>query len=313
MNAATKPIKIALVGLGKIAIDQHIPALANNPAFDLVAGCSRQTLNKGLKVYTTLDALFDAVPELDAVSLCTPPKVRYEMAVQSILAGKHVFLEKPPAASLGEAEALKALAAQNGVSILASWHSRFAPAVGAIRNWVLPRALKSVTITWKEDVRRWHPGQDWIFEVQGMGVFDPGINAFSILTKVIPERVLVIAADLHIPSNVEAPIQAEIDMQTASGVPIRVELDFLQTGQQTWSLLIEAQSGERLSMHLGGAKLEIDGALVLEEKEAEYPGLYAHFAKLIGAHQSDIDLEPLRLVADCALVGKRKVAASFKF
>ena len=178
---------------------------------------------------------------------------------------------------------------------------------------MLPRALKSVKIIWKEDVRRWHPGQDWIFEAQGMGIFDPAINAFSILTKIISERVLVRKADLRIPSNVQAPIAATIDMATVSGVPITAELDFLQTGEQTWSLWIEAQSGESLEMRLGGAQLFIDGAPIDMAKEAEYPGLYAHFADLIRKGQSDVDLEPLRLVCDATLIANRHKAPEFRF
>jgi D-galactose 1-dehydrogenase len=45
-------------------------------------------------------------------------------------------------------------------------------------------------ITWREDVRKWHPGQDWVFEPGGMGVFDPGINALSILTISCPSRCI---------------------------------------------------------------------------------------------------------------------------
>ena len=45
------------------------------------------------------------------------------------------------------------------------------------------KQVKTLQVTWKEDIRRWHPGQDWILAAGGFGIFDPGINAFSILTQ----------------------------------------------------------------------------------------------------------------------------------
>jgi hypothetical protein len=79
-----------------------------------------------------------------------------------------------------------ALAARAGRTLFATWHSRFAPAVEPARQWLTPRRIRSVHINWKEDVRVWHPGQGWIFEPGGLGVFDPGINALSILTRILP-------------------------------------------------------------------------------------------------------------------------------
>ena len=301
----SKPLKIGIVGLGKIVVDQHIPVIHANKKLELVAGCSPASRPDGVKAYNTLDEMLAAHPDIEAVSVCTPPQVRHAIAKQVIAAGRHCFLEKPPAATLGEAEDIKAAAVAKGVSLLASWHSRYAPAVESARAWIRARAIKDIKIVWKENVRQWHPGQKWIFEAGGMGVFDPGINSLSILTHIVPDAVLVKKADLHIPVNCEAPIQVEMDMISAGGVPIRAEYDFLQTGIQTWSIYAEAQSGERMAIHLGGAELEIDGKIVSKEKEAEYAGLYAHFHDLVRNKTSDADFSPLRIVSDAMLLGKR--------
>jgi predicted dehydrogenase len=306
-----KPLKIALVGLGKIAVDQHIPALRANPDFELVAGVSPRSKPEGIQVYESTGAMLLAHPEIEAVAICTPPQVRREIAGEVIAAGKHVFLEKPPAATLGEAEAIRSLAKAKGVSLLASWHSRFAPAVEPARNWISQRRLKHIHIIWKENVRQWHPGQSWIFAPGGMGVFDPGINSLSILTRLIDDPVIVQKADLHMPGNCDAPIQVEMDMLTDSGVSIRADYDFLQENEQTWSILVEAESGEKLALHMGGTRLEIDGKEVMREKEAEYPGLYAHFHRLVSTEKSDADFSPLRIVADAFLLGKRIAAPDY--
>jgi D-galactose 1-dehydrogenase len=306
-----KPLKIGLIGLGKIAVDQHIPAIRANRDLELVAGCSPRARPEGVKVYATTTEMLQARPDIEAVAICTPPQIRHAIARELIDAGKHVFLEKPPAATLGEAEAIRSLAAAKGVSLLASWHSRFAPAVEAAREWIARRRLRRVHIAWKENVRQWHPGQAWIFAPGGMGVFDPGINSLSILTRILSDAVIVRKADLHIPINCDAPIQVEMDMVTDQGVDIRAEYDFLQEDLQTWSILVESADGEKMALHMGGTVLEVDGQEIMREKEAEYPGLYAHFNRLIRSGKTDADFSPLRIVADAFMVGKRIAAPEY--
>ena len=310
-SASPRPLKIGLIGLGKIAMDQHIPAIRGNKNLELVAGCSPRARPEGLAGYPDLDSMLAAHPDIEAVALCTPPQVRHAIAKQAIDRGLHVFIEKPPAATLGEAEAIKAMAEARGVTLLASWHSRFAPAVETTRNWIAERTLKRVHIVWKENVRQWHPGQAWIFAPGGMGVFDPGINALSILTRILQAPVIVQTADLHIPVNCHTPIQVEMNMVTTEGVDVRADFDFLQENLQTWSIYVEADSGEKLALSMGGTILEIDGKEVMNEKEAEYPGLYAHFEQLVRAGQSDADFSPLRIVADAFMNGKRIAAPEY--
>jgi len=304
-------LKIGLVGLGKIAVDQHVPAIRGNAGLELVAGCSPASAPEGVLRYPDMGAMLAAHPEIQAVAICTPPQVRHKLASEAIAAGKHVFLEKPPAATLGEAASIVAMAAQRGVTALAGWHSRFAPGVESARNWMLARTVKSINIRWKENVRQWHPGQKWIFEAGGMGVFDPGINALSILTQLLGGHALVHKAALHVPSNCSAPIRAELAMSSEAGVPIDAEFDFLQLGQQTWSIFVESEAGEKMALHLGGRIMEVDGKVVLDEPEREYPAMYEHFLRLVASGRSDVDFSPLQAVADAFLVGKLSSAEPF--
>jgi len=230
-----RTIKLGIVGVGKIVRDQHLPALAANPAYSLAAAASPHGRIEGIPNFTTMEAMLAAVPYLDAVSLCMPPQFRYEAARAALVAKKHVFLEKPPGATVSEVEHLKALAARAGVSLFASWHSRYAPAVEAARKFLAATRLKSATINWKEDVRRWHPNQDWIWQPGGLGVFDPGINALSIATHILPE-MFVTSATLDFPANREAPVAAHIRFRTDDATPVAMELDWLQTGPQSWDI-----------------------------------------------------------------------------
>jgi D-galactose 1-dehydrogenase len=309
MTIAT-PIRVALIGLGKIARDQHLPAMAADPRFDFVAVVSRHATQDGLPSFHTLDELLASDVAFDAVALCTPPQVRHGLARQALEAGKHVMLEKPPGATLSEVEDLRQVAEAQGVTLQTTWHSRYAPAVTPARDWLADKTITAARIHWREDVRVWHPGQDWIWEPGGLGVFDPGINALSIATAVLPRPFFLTSAVLHVPENRQSPIQAELDFVDVAGVPIRAEFDFLQTGPQSWDIEVDTDGGALRLSH-GGSKLWIDDALVHEQPEAEYPGLYARFAELIGAGQSDVDVTPLRHVADAFLLGRRVVAPAF--
>ena len=73
------------------------------------------------------------------------------------------FWKKPPGATLSEVADLQALADQKGLSLFASWHSRYAPAVEAAKAFLASTTINDVKVIWKEDVRHWHPNQDWIW------------------------------------------------------------------------------------------------------------------------------------------------------
>jgi D-galactose 1-dehydrogenase len=218
-------------------------------------------------------------------------------------AGKHVFLEKPPGATVREVEVLAAIAESRRVTLFASWHSRYGTGVAPARDWLRGRALRGVTISWKEDVRHWHPGQEWIWEPGGFGIFDPGINALSILTQIVGEPILLTDAELEVPANRQAPIAASLRMRTAAGAPIEAEFDWRQTGPQSWDIAVETEAGSMLLSH-GGNCLSIDGTPQPLDEESEYPSMYRHFVALTRSCRSDVDTRPLQLVADAFLCGR---------
>jgi D-galactose 1-dehydrogenase len=66
-----------------------------------------------------------------------------------------------------------------------------------------------------------------------------------------------------------------------------------------------------MELNEGGSKLSVDGELKFSAPEAEYPALYRRFAEITKAGTSDVDLAPLRHVADAFMLGKRKVVDAF--
>jgi D-galactose 1-dehydrogenase len=303
-------MKVALVGIGKIARDQHVPAIAASPDWDLAATVSRTGKVEGVEAFGDFAAFLAARPDVEVVSLCLPPQPRFPYAEAALRAGRHVMLEKPPGQTLAEVHALEALAAARGLSLYATWHSRMAHAVAAAKAWLADRVVRRAHITWREDVRHWHPGQDWVFEPGGMGVFDPGINALSILTEILPMPVHVVSADLEFPANRQTPIAARL----AFSGGVTADFDWRQEGPQTWDIAVETDGG-RLDLRLGGNVLEIDGVPAGGARSimGEYPALYARMADLVRRGARDVDLAPMVHVADAMTLGRRTETAAFHF
>jgi D-galactose 1-dehydrogenase len=305
-------LRLAIVGFGKIATVRHVPAIAVTPGVDLVAIADPKATSPDVPNFPSLEALLRDGPPIDAVTLCTPPQVRSVQARLALEAGKHVMLEKPPGATVSEIAPLLSVAQAAKRTLFATWHSRFAPAVEPARALLADRKIKHVTIIWREDVRVWHPGQDWIFAAGGFGVFDPGINALSILTHILPRPVFVTRAELGFPANREAPIVVEMDMSDAAGLPIKVEFDFRQVPPQNWDIRIETDRG-LLVMSGGGAEMSDGDKVVVDATKEEYPALYRRFVELTPKGECDVDLAPLQIVADAFLLGRRRTVEAFEF
>lgn len=293
-------IRIGLVGLGTIARAQHLPAIAATEGVTLAAIASRNARLDGVSCHHDVHALLASGDAVDAVSLCTPPQGRFDQAMAVLRAGRHLMLEKPPGATLSEVQVLTDEATRRGLTVFATWHSREAAAVRPARDWLAGRHLRRVRIDWCEDVRKWHPGQDWIWRAGGLGVFDPGINALSILTALLPGVVLTDAA-LHVPQGRETPIAADLALR-ADAVPIEARFDWRQQGDDIWRIRFETEDGT-LTLDQGGAVASVDGQPLAQGENREYARLYAHFRDLIAAGKRDVDLAPLRLVADAFLTG----------
>lgn len=90
-------MRLALVGMGKIARDQHLRALAEDRRFELVGCASPHHRYEGVPNHPDVQSLLASVPDIDAVSICTPPQARYAVARYALEHGRHVMLEKPPA------------------------------------------------------------------------------------------------------------------------------------------------------------------------------------------------------------------------
>ena len=309
--------KIGIIGFGKIAHDQHAPAIAASPDFELVgvSNLGSGVAPDGVKGFATYDEMLNALPEMEAVAICTPPEPRRLIAADCLTAGRHLLLEKPPAATVTEVRDLAERAQAAGKVAYASYHAQHNQAVKAAAAALVGKTIKSLAVTWKEDLRRWHPGQDWILAAGGFGIFDPGINALSILTRILPTPIFVSKAILFFPANRQAPIAASLAFTTGliEGEQLTAELDWRQTGPQTWEVDVKTMDGLKLKLTDGGSQLRIDGQPPLIGPADEYPDIYRDFAALLAAGKSNVDSAPFQLVADAFMVAERREVETFDF
>ena len=302
-----QPIRIAIIGFGKIAADQHVPSISGNPRFELAATSSRS--GQGVEpVFTDWRELLEQVDGLEAVAITTPPGPRYEIVRECIARGLHVLMEKPPTVTLSETHELACLAEAKGVTLFATWHARHNPAVAAAARLLAGKRISEMRILWHEDVHKWHPGQQWIWEPGGFGVFDPGINAFSIVTAIFPGSLFVRSAELSFPDNAQTPIAAEIDFASdvADG-PLSCSLDWRRTEGEEWTISARTTDGAELRLTEGGSRLFVDGVEQKVGKSGEYADIYREFVDLIDERRSSVDVRPLRLVADSLLASRRRI------
>ena len=296
-----------MIGVGRISLRAHLPVIAEHPRFALVANADphAEATAMGGPHYADYRMMLAQEPAIESVAICTPPGVRCRIALDAIAAGKHVLLEKPPCATLGELRLLQRAAESAGVTLMASWHSRYGLAAERAREVLANEQVAKLEMIWKENGAAAHPRQDWIWKARGFGVLEFGINGLSILTHILPAPLVVRAATLWVPNGAETPIAARIDF-----AGLRDDDDWhagmdWRSPVETRSIDITTVAGRRLRMPTTGHRLDVDGQVLVDEGNLEYRRLYDRFADLIDRGDSDVDDAPLLVIADACLIGSR--------
>lgn len=300
------PIRVALIGFGKIAKDQHLPAILADPAFEPAAIVTPIGDGvAGIPLFRTIAEARASGIAIDAAVLCNRPVDRRRSAFEAIAAGWHLMMEKPPGLTMSEVDAIAEAAEAVGRTLFTAWHSRWNAAVTAAAQALNQRTPCHIAIDWREDVDIWHPGQAWIWEPGGFGVFDPGINALAIVTQLFADRWLVDRCDLSLGADAQTPMIARFGLSsTARALTLDADFDWSAARPDIWSIRIDCDEGPILLLD-GGRSLWIDGAHILSHEDDEYAALYRRFARLIADRARDVDARPLEIVIDALATGSR--------
>jgi predicted dehydrogenase len=222
-----RPVGVAVVGLGYWG-----PNLVRNlyelPEARVVAVCDRRqdALDKICSRYPSIAGLtrFESVlddPDIDAVVIATPVASHYGLAMSALLAGKHVFVEKPLAASAATAEELVTLAADRGLVLMPGHTFLYSPPVNMIRSLVQSGELGDI---WFVSASRVNLG---LHQPDVSVAWDLGPHDFSILRYLLDETPTHLSATSRSCVMPGTPDVVFINLEFASGTIAHVELSWL--------------------------------------------------------------------------------------
>jgi len=187
-----KPIGVAVVGCGNIA-KAYLKDIPTNPDM-AVAGLFDEQRERaetfatanGWKVFDTLDALL-ADDGVRVVVNLTSFKAHHDVTRRALLAGKHVYSEKPLALTVAEAEDLVRIADASGVRLGCSPSVWLAPAQQTAWREVATGRIGTPRVAYAEvnhgRIESWHPDPQAFYEVGP--VFDVGVYPLALLTAIL--------------------------------------------------------------------------------------------------------------------------------
>ncbi len=157
-TGASRPLQVALIGAGRIGsshgelVANRVPGVELAMVYDPVDGAAEK-LAAQLHVPVATQAIEDVWnnPAIDAVLIAAPARSHTDLVVAAAAAGKHVFVEKPMAVTLADADRAIAAAEQAGVILQVGFNRRFAAGFAAARAKVdagvvgTPQLLRSLT------------------------------------------------------------------------------------------------------------------------------------------------------------------------
>lgn len=148
--------RIAFVGAGRHATESLYPNLAHIRGLDLVGVCDldRARAERAARAYGAPEVFTDVEAMLDTlrpegVCVCGPAEMHYEVGLEVLGRGIPVFVEKPPAPTLAQAEEMAAVAREQGVWGQVGFMKRFAPVNLLAREYMAGAefgALSSITL-----------------------------------------------------------------------------------------------------------------------------------------------------------------------
>jgi predicted dehydrogenase len=145
------PVKVGVIGCGKVAMSRHLPTLALLKSAEVVAiaDVDRKGLERAKEKFG-IEKSYDSHSQLlretdaDAVIICVPLPFHAEVALDAIAAGKHVLLEKPMTMSLDEADQLIKRASGTDRKVMIGYNKRWHRLVRKVREIIQEGSLGEV-------------------------------------------------------------------------------------------------------------------------------------------------------------------------
>ena len=300
---------VALVGVGKIARDQHIPAIAatrtsaRRRRFPQRDDRRRAELPRPRRL-----------PRRGAAGgggALRPAQARTAMALKALAAGRDVLLEKPPAATLGEVDRMVAAARDSGRRALRDlalplrarpWPRRKAWLAGAPP----ARSRSSGRRTCAAGI----PNQAWIRQPGGLRRLRPRdqrpLAPHRDPAGAVPRR----PRTSRRPGELRDPDRGRFAMTAAQGFPVASSSTGARKarrpGTSPWR-----PTGAGSTSRAAARRWPSTDARRPRHRTGSTRCIYRRFADLLAARESEVDASPLRIIADAFLIGRRETTEPF--
>jgi myo-inositol 2-dehydrogenase/D-chiro-inositol 1-dehydrogenase len=215
-------VRLGVVGCGRVAELQHLPALRNVRGAEVtaLADADPARLESTAERFRVARRYADyreliASGDVNAVAVCVPPKLHAEVALAALEAGKHVFVEKPLALGLDECRLLSAKAAERDrLKVLVGFNLRRHRLVRAARETIRRGELGEVTLVrtvFTSGMRLAPDYPEWRRrrETGGGALFELGVHHFDLLRFLLSAEVEEVYAS-SLASNETATVAARM-------------------------------------------------------------------------------------------------------
>jgi predicted dehydrogenase len=239
----------AIVGLGNVALNGHVPGWKNKSEFQIVAGVDphserRSLFLKAVPEAFCTDTLAQLPEDLDFVDICTPPHTHFKMVMEALERGWNVLCEKPLVLASCQLDQIHHLAKQRARLVFTVHNWKFAPicrkiselissgALGQIHHcdWQVLRTGPSITA----DARNWRLDPD---KAGGGILVDHGWHAFYLVIDWM-------GAD---PSSVQASLEnrRHLDLAVEDTAIVTLRFDSLERHGSTANIFLTWASPQR--------------------------------------------------------------------
>lgn len=149
-------VRVGIVGCGDIALKNYVPGTAALfPRVEIAAACDIEESHAeyaaehyGIpRTYTRIEDLLED-SEVEGVEILTPWPFHFELALAALRAGKHVYVQKPMAQTLAEANQLIEEAERQGVVLAAAPPSMLSPTMQRIKHLVQDAVIGKVALAY---------------------------------------------------------------------------------------------------------------------------------------------------------------------
>ena len=233
--------RVAVVGLGYWG-----PNLVRNlhelPDSELSAVCDMRqealdAISRRYPAVATTTSFDEVIADdsIDAIALATPVSTHYPLAVKALNAGKHIFIEKPLAASAVEARDLLERAAERNLVLMPGHTFLYSPPVNTIRDLITNGDLGDIYFI---STSRVNLG---LHQSDVSVAWDLGPHDFSILRYWLgetPRHVSALSRSCVIPNM---PDVAFINLEFPSGTIAHVELSWLAPSKLRRTTIVGSQ------------------------------------------------------------------------